>query len=225
MIDLVRSEIQACEKENKSWIIQGFPRTKVQSLALQKIGVIPDRFILLKVKPSASIARIKNNLISVNQSLYGPELEELASQCLQEYELNMRGVRDAFNQFIYEFDAQDKAQNDVSQDLAKMLKLRFKSNAPRRPPRVILVGPPGSGRSSQAKILAEMFGLVNISTRQLLKSEIKRNKQAGQTIAECIARGELIPDGLVNSVIEQRIKQSDCRVNGWILEGFPQTEA
>lgn len=81
----------------------------MQALALQKIGIIPDRFILLKVKPTASIARIKNNLISINQSLYGPELEDLAGTCLQEYELNMRGVHDAFSQFIYEFDAQDKA--------------------------------------------------------------------------------------------------------------------
>lgn len=97
VIDLVNKEIQACESEKQSWIIQGFPRTKVQALSLQKLGIIPDKFILLKVKPSASLARLKNNLIGINQSLYGPELEELASQCLQEYELNMRGVRDAFN--------------------------------------------------------------------------------------------------------------------------------
>ena len=109
VIDLVKKEIQECEAQNKSWIVQGFPRTKVQALALQKIGIIPDKFILLKVKPSASLARIKNNLIGINQSLYGPELEDLASQCLQEYELNMKGVAEAFNQFIFEHDAQDKA--------------------------------------------------------------------------------------------------------------------
>ena len=79
MIDLVQEQIQECESKGKSWIIQGFPRTKVQALSLQKMGIIPDKMLLLKVKNSASLARIKNNLISVNQSLYGPELEELAA--------------------------------------------------------------------------------------------------------------------------------------------------
>jgi len=79
VIQLVSAEIKACEQENKSWIIQGFPRTKVQGLALQKLGIIPDKFILLSVKKSASLARIKNNLIAINQNLYGPDLEDLAS--------------------------------------------------------------------------------------------------------------------------------------------------
>jgi len=76
---LVKEQIEECEAKGKSWIIQGFPRTKVQALSLQKMGIIPDKMLLLKVKNSASLARIKNNLISVNQSLYGPELEELAA--------------------------------------------------------------------------------------------------------------------------------------------------
>jgi adenylate kinase len=97
VIDLVDKEVTECEKKKKSWIIQGFPRTKVQALALQKMGVLPDKFIHINVKGAASLARIKNNLIAINQSLYGPELEELAPQCLQEYTLNMRGVREAFN--------------------------------------------------------------------------------------------------------------------------------
>jgi SpoVK/Ycf46/Vps4 family AAA+-type ATPase len=136
------------------------------------MGIIPDKFVCLKVKDSASLARIKNNLIGVNQSLYGPELEDLATQCLQEYNLNMKGVQEAFDQFIFEHDAQDKAQVDVGNELKKMLSLRFKSNAPRRPPRVIILGPPGTGRDTQATLCAQQFGLVHISARQLLKGEI-----------------------------------------------------
>lgn len=77
----------------------------------------------------------------------------------------MRGVNDAYNQFIIEFDAVDKQQSDVANELGKMLKLKFKSNAPRRPPRVVLLGPPGSGCSTQAKALSEYFGLVHVSVR------------------------------------------------------------
>jgi len=115
---------------------------------LQKLGVIPDKFILLDVKRSASITKIKNNLIAANTILYGPDLDEVANSAMEEYDLHIKGVRSAFKGFIYEYNAIDKQKNDVANDLARLLRLRFRSNAPRRPPRVILLGPPGSGRST-----------------------------------------------------------------------------
>jgi len=60
-----------------------------------------------------------------------------------------------------------------------MLRIRFRSNAPRRPPRVILLGPPGSGRSTQSSIIAKRYGLVHICTRSLLKSEIAKKPEIG----------------------------------------------
>jgi pantothenate kinase len=73
---------------------------------------------------------------------------------LKEYDLNLKGVKEAFDQFIFEHDAQDKAQTDVANELKKMLSLRYKPNAPRRPPRVIILGPPGTGRNTQAELVA-----------------------------------------------------------------------
>lgn len=80
----------------------------MQALSLQKIGVIPDKFILLDVKRSTSITKVKNNLIANNSTLYGPELEEVANQALEEYDLNIKGVKSAFKGFIYEYSAIDK---------------------------------------------------------------------------------------------------------------------
>jgi adenylate kinase len=153
--------------------------------------------------------------------LYGPELEEVANQAIDEYELHVRGVKSAFKGFIYEYSCVDKAQNDVANDLARMLRIRFRSNAPRRPPRIILLGPPGSGRSTQADVIAKRYGLVSISTRHLLKNEITRNPDVGQLISKCIDNGQMVPDTIVLPLVEERLKQSDCRVNGWILDGFP----
>ena len=62
--------------------------------------------------------------------------------------MHLKQVIDTFNQFVYTCDAGDKPQNDVANDLARMLRIRFRSNAPRRPPKVILIGPPGSGKTT-----------------------------------------------------------------------------
>ena len=120
--------------------------------------------------------------------------------------MNIRGVNSAFNQFIFEHNAEDKAQSDVANELGKMLKLRFRSNAPRRPPRVILLGPPGSGRQTQATLIASFFGLVEISMRQLLKQEIQANTENGKIISDCTSKGEPIPDDIVNYLLESRLR-------------------
>lgn len=80
-------------------------------------------------------------------------------------------MKSAFEGFVYEYDAIDKDQNEVANDLARMLRIRYKVDAPRRPPRVILLGPPGSGTSTQAKIISKRFGLVCVSTSVLIKEE------------------------------------------------------
>lgn len=102
-----------------------------------------------------------------------------------------------------------------------MLKLRYRNGAPRRPPRVILLGPPGSGRSTQAQLLAETFGVVNVCPAELVKVEAEKNPGIKIKIKEAVQNGEQIPDEIMLRLIDARIRQSDCRVNGWVLDGFP----
>jgi adenylate kinase family enzyme len=80
VIELVEKEIQGFEKKSQSWIIQGFPRTRVQALALQKMSIIPDKFINLQVKKHSSLARIKQNLVVANQDVYGDQADEVAER-------------------------------------------------------------------------------------------------------------------------------------------------
>ena len=136
----------------------------------------------------------------------------------------MRAVRNSFKQFIFEYDA-DRPHPDISADLFKMLKLRFQNGAPRRPPKIILLGPPGSGRSMQSGILAETFGIVHVSPEELLKAEAEKNPGVKLKIRGSVESGESIPDEIMLRLIDSRLRQSDCRVNGWVLDGFPQTEA
>lgn len=151
----MQKEIEHYEKKQQSWIIQGFPRTKVQALSLQSMKVIPDKIMNLNIRKSACVARIKNNIQNIEPSFsYQGEGDELADQialkAYQEYEMHLKGVCEIFNQFVYQYEGADKPLNDISNDLARMLRVRFRNNAPRRPPKVILLGPPGSGKTTQA---------------------------------------------------------------------------
>lgn len=88
---------------------------------------------------------------------------------------------------------------------------------------LILLGPPGSGKTTQARALAEAYQLPLISTREMLQSEIERGSSLGRQVElEAMERGELIPDRVMSAIILQRLDREDCR-RGFILDGYPRT--
>jgi adenylate kinase len=208
------------ENEHKNWILEGFPRTKNQALNLQRIGIIPDKFILLNVEHDASVERIKKVMIDEGTTLIGSDLDDASESAMHEYDLHIKGVKDSYSKFIYEVDV-NKTLEDMEQDLLKMVKIKI--NDPMRPPRIIILGPPGSGRSTQARNIAQKYGIVHVSVMDLLKEEIGKKTSRGNQIADDISKGNLVSSLTVISLVENRLKQSDCYVNGWIMDGFPKT--
>lgn len=156
---------------------------------------------------------------------YGEVHDDLVERVYQEFEVNMNAVVETFGPFIYSIDCSDRAQNEIANDLARMLRIRHRNNAPRRPPKVILIGPPGSGKSTQAQMIADAFGLVNVSPIKILKAEAERNPPIKIKLQESAEKGEPVPDEIMLRLVDERIRQSDCRVNGWVLDGFPETES
>ncbi len=102
--------------------------------------------------------------------------------------------------------------------------IQVKLNSPKRPPRLVILGPPGSGRASQARELSKRYGMVHVSTMQLLRDEITKKSERGSSIKASIEKGEMVPDDIILTLIEQRLKMTDCRVNGWVMDGFPKTQ-
>ena len=109
---------------------------------------------MLDVAKDTQKDQVIANLKASGTTLSGKELEEVANLALKEYDLNIKGVKSTFNHFIYEYETTGKAQGEVANDLGRILRIRFKSNAPRRPPRVVILGPPASGRQSQSEAVA-----------------------------------------------------------------------
>lgn len=89
---------------------------------------------------------------------------------------------------------------------------------------VLLIGPPGVGKGTQAKLLMAEFGVPQVSTGDLLREQRKLRTALGNLADELIKQGRLVPDDLVNAMVADRLKQPDCGW-GYILDGFPRTLA
>ena len=90
--------------------------------------------------------------------------------------------------------------------------------------RLLIIGPPGAGKGTQATALAERFGIPAISTGDIFRANIKGGTELGQAIQAVIERGELVPDTLTNEIVADRLKQEDAAA-GFLLDGYPRTSA
>ena len=87
---------------------------------------------------------------------------------------------------------------------------------------IILLGPPGAGKGTQARLLQDKFNLIQISTGDMLREHIKQQTDLGQLAQNYMNQGQLVPDLVVIQMIEHRISEQDAK-NGFILDGFPRT--
>jgi adenylate kinase len=89
---------------------------------------------------------------------------------------------------------------------------------------VIFLGPPGAGKGTQAKVLAQLFGAPHLSTGDMLREHVEHGTSLGLQAQPIMSRGELVPDSLVLKMVAERIERADCR-HGFVFDGFPRTVA
>jgi adenylate kinase len=87
---------------------------------------------------------------------------------------------------------------------------------------VVLLGPPGAGKGTQAKLLEQEFGAVQISTGDILRKAVADQSPLGKQAGDYITRGALVPDDVIIDLIAERLQQKDC-ARGFLLDGFPRT--
>ena len=88
--------------------------------------------------------------------------------------------------------------------------------------RLLLIGPPGGGKGTQAKFLVDQFTIPQISTGDMLRENVQNETKLGKETQKFMTNGKLVPDSVILDMMEKRLDESDCS-NGYILDGFPRT--
>ncbi|XP_053817769.1 adenylate kinase 8 isoform X2 [Vidua chalybeata] len=233
-------EAKAYKERNQGWILEGFPENQEQAWMLQSSGIFPRHVVMLYAPDTVLIERSGGKRLDpltqevfhttfdwpsdplVQQRLVKPEdlSEQEVSKKLLEYHRNFPEIFHIYQKVLKSISADQPSVDVLSQVLA-FVQTRHRSAAPFTP-RILFLGPPGSGKSLQAALIAQKYDVVNICCGQLLKEAVADNTKLGELIKPYIDSGCPVPDNLVLKLLTERLSALDCLSNGWVLSGFPR---
>lgn len=93
------------------------------------------------------------------------------------------------------------------------------------PLKVMISGPPASGKGTQCELIVKHHDLVHISAGDLLRAEVAAGTENGKKAKECMTRGELVPNDIVVNMVKERLSQPDAQERGWLLDGYPRSQS
>lgn len=194
VIKLVEPELQECANKMQGWVLDGFPRTNLQASWLKEKHIVPSGVFLMNLPAEMIYAQNE----ALNQSVLDSKLKLHYRHGLAALEAYMDGLK----QIDLSFGTDEEIWSEIDHELA----LRPYSKAPKRAPRTVLLGPPGSQHKMYAERLADQLGAV-------------------------IVDGEVLQKGLPSSAeidylseaVIKRLSQNDCQQYGWVLTNYPQT--
>jgi adenylate kinase len=90
---------------------------------------------------------------------------------------------------------------------------------------IIIAGAPASGKGTQCEIIKEKFGIVHLSTGDMLRAAVAAGTEVGKKAKDYMDSGKLVPDEVIIGIVKDRLEEEDCKTQGWLLDGFPRTQA
>ncbi|XP_059958677.1 adenylate kinase 8 [Mesoplodon densirostris] len=240
LVRLVQERLREEDCVRRGWILDGIPETREQALMIQTLGVSPRHVIVLSAPDTVLIERNLGKRIDpqtgeiYHTTFNWPSKSEIQNRLivpagisegetarrLLEYHRNIVRILPSYPKIVKVITA-DQPCVDVFYQALTYVQTIHRSNAPFTP-RVLLCGPVGSGKSLQAALLAQKYGLVNVCCGQLLKEAVADKSKYGEMIRPFFEKETAVPDYIIMKVLRQRLDRQDCVERGWVLHGFPR---
>ncbi|KAK6195868.1 hypothetical protein SNE40_001206 [Patella caerulea] len=238
---IIEQRMQLFDCVKKGWVMEGFPQTREQALALQEKGIYPKHCVVLESPDTVLIERASGKRIDpktgdvYHTTFNWPSNAEIQSRleeatgCTEEemitklivYHRHIDAILRCYDKVLKKVNA-DQPKADVFAQVFTFVCSQLRSNTPHTP-RVVLLGPTGSGKAVQAALLASKYNLVNVSCGQLIKQAIADETKTGQAAKNYVQKKIMVPDSLVLNILKDRLSQLDCVTRGWVLHGYPVT--
>lgn len=202
------------------FLFDGFPRTTVQAYILEGLLLKMNTKLDCMLSLDVPKVQLRNRLLErAKKENRSDDTEEVITVRLNEYETKTAPVANFYKEkdIYHGIDGLggidqifDRLTSVIDQTLEKSWI------------NLVLLGPPGSGKGTQGRKLADKFNLVYISTGHLMRQEIKKGTEMGQSAKAYIEKGDIVPDEIAIRLIERQIKKHP-NANGFIFKGFPRT--
>lgn len=219
IVQILEKTIAANPHAN-GFLFDGFPRTTIQAYILEglmtKLNTQLDCLINLDVPEEESVRRLLERGKTSGRS---DDNEEVIRNRLKEYDEKTRPVLEFYEERGLRIDVDGTASIDKVRDNIEAI---ARDQYSKRPVSLVVFGYPGSGRGSQARALADRFGLEFIATGKMFDEEIAAGTEIGRKVKEIYENGDLVPDEIVIPLIEKKLA-STKDVRGFIFKGFPRT--
>ncbi|TGZ63622.1 hypothetical protein CRM22_006827 [Opisthorchis felineus] len=238
----LKKRLKESDCESRGYMIVGFPVTESQAKALRWEGIFPDYTVFLEASVEALIERQSGNRIdpetgeSYHLLMKPPPNLQVENRLIPHPDFSPNEIREKIEAYerenfilqqIYDTSARmfnaDQPLTDVYASV-----LAYVTQPPRslalRTPRILLLGFVGSGRKTQAKLLAGKYGLVPVDCSALINQEIASVSLLGKAMKSYVARNMAVPDAIVVETVKARLTQPDCTTRGWILHGYPRSK-
>jgi len=219
IVQILEKTIAAHPHAN-GFLFDGFPRTRIQAYILEglmtKLNTSLDCLINLQVPDEESVRRLLERAKTSGRS---DDNETVIRNRLKEYHEKTHPVLDFYEKkgLCEHVDGTQSVE-----EVRKRVQLIAKDQYNKRPVSLVVFGYPGSGRGSQARALAEEFGLEFMATGRMLDEEIAAGSEVGKQVKKLYESGELVPDEIVIPLIERKLENAK-NVRGFIFKGFPRT--
>ncbi|XP_042335983.1 adenylate kinase 8 isoform X2 [Sceloporus undulatus] len=241
-VQLIEERMQLQDCLQNGWIIEGLPDTRELARSLQAVGIIPRHVVVFYAPDSVLIERNLGKRVdcvtgevyhttfdwpmdeTVQMHLVVPEgiSEEETARRLVEYHQNYYGILQSFGKSMKLINADQPCTDALAQVLTH-IQIPPRTHAPFSP-RILLCGPPGSGKSLQAALIAQKYGIINVCCRDMIKEAVADGTKLGELIKPYLDNGWPVADNIVLKLLSQRLNQLDCHIRGWVLHGFPRDE-